>query len=102
MNNLSSTLSSTGALAGGYLGTLVPELFPLISSHLPHTDRSASLLTLAMACRRLHDIIITHLLYRAIRLESVVVAFDFLVKLKEEAMLDNEQVAPSTYTRSQH
>lgn len=82
---------SSRARAGPSICTLSPELFPLISDHLPRTYRSASLLTLAMACRRLRDVIIPHVLYREVWIEGETPSFEFFERLREEAALANGQ-----------
>lgn len=82
MSNLSFHANSTEVS----LSTLVPELFPIISGFLPLPGRSASLLALAMACRRLRDIIIPRILYRDVCIDGEMQVFAFLVKLREAAL----------------
>ena len=50
------------------LSELFPELFHVISGHLPLVYRPSTLLSLALTCQRLHDIVIPHLLYVNVRL----------------------------------
>ena len=47
---------------------LYPELFPVISAHLPLIYRPSTLLSLALTCHRLHEIVVPHLLYNDVRL----------------------------------
>jgi len=44
------------------------ELFHVISDHLPLAYRPSALLSLALTCHRLHEIVIPHLLYKDVRL----------------------------------
>ena len=72
------------------LVALAPELFPLISKHLPRTHRATSLLAIALACRRLCKTIIPHVLYRDVRLEGDTYALQFLAQLRVAAELTSE------------
>jgi len=47
---------------------LFPELFHVISDHLPLAYRPSTLLSLALTCHRLHEVVIPHLLYKDVRL----------------------------------
>ena len=72
------------------LFTLAPEIFPLISKHIPRSYRASSLLATALACRRLCDNIIPHVLYRDVRLRGDQFALAFLVQLRAAAELTSE------------
>ncbi|KAF8963403.1 hypothetical protein BDZ97DRAFT_1661726 [Flammula alnicola] len=47
---------------------LFPELFPVIIGHLPLVYRPSTLLSLALTCHRLHDIVFPQLVYGHVRL----------------------------------
>ncbi|KAF8954053.1 hypothetical protein BDZ97DRAFT_1928947 [Flammula alnicola] len=47
---------------------LFPELFPIIIGHLPLVYRPSTLLSLALTCHRLHDIVFPRLVYGHVRL----------------------------------
>ena len=47
---------------------LFPELFPIVASHLPLPYRPPTLLSLALTCHRLHEVVIPRLLYSDVRL----------------------------------
>ena len=51
-----------------YFNDLFPELFLVISYHLPLAYRPSTLLSLALTCRQICEIVIPHLLYKAVRL----------------------------------
>jgi hypothetical protein len=51
-----------------YFNDLFPELFLVISNHLPLAYRPQTLLSLALTCRHIREIVIPHLLYRDVRL----------------------------------
>ena len=46
------------------------DLFPVISSHLPLIYRPSTLLSLALTCHRLYEIVVPQLLYNAVRVED--------------------------------
>src|ERR1700683_2234679 len=52
------------------LASLLPELFPIISSHLPLYARPLTLLALALTNRRFKEIIIPRLLFQQVWLEG--------------------------------
>ena len=47
------------------------ELFLVISAHLPLVYRPSTLLSLALTCHRLNEVVIPYLLYNAVRVEGV-------------------------------
>jgi hypothetical protein len=56
---------------------LFPELFSVISGHLPLAYRPPTLFSLALTCHWIYDVIVPHLLYNDVRLignEAVVVS----------------------------
>lgn len=63
-----TNLPNTGSSA---LNSLPPELIAELSTHLPLVLRPAALLSLALTCRRLCDIIVPSVLYRAVWLEGI-------------------------------
>jgi hypothetical protein len=72
--------------------SLAPELFLLVSRHIPRLYRPASLLTLALTCRRLHEVVIPRLLYHDVRLEGDATwALSFLEPLRAAAELTSEK-----------
>ena len=71
------------------LSELFPELFHVISGHLPLAYRPSTLLSLALTCQRLHDIVIPHLLYENVRLVGEDQALPTLNTLI--AKLENEE-----------
>lgn len=66
--------------------TLLPELFSLIADHLPRTYRPATLLALALTCRRFCKIVIPCILYRDVRIRG-----DIIFPLRIEAKQTNRQ-----------
>ena len=47
---------------------LFPELFPVITNHLPLAHRPTTLLSLALTCHQIYRVIVPYLLYRDVRL----------------------------------
>src|ERR1700683_4603786 len=72
------------------LSMLAPELFPLISRHIPKSYRAANLLALALTCHRLCEVIIPHLLYCDVRLEGDTWTLAFLMRLRAAAELTTD------------
>jgi hypothetical protein len=68
------------------LATLPPELFHIISCHIPLYIRPSSLLALALADRRLKEIVIPRLLYQHVVLEGEKPTLQFLDMLKIQAI----------------
>ena len=46
------------------------DLFPVISSHIPLIYRPSTLLSLALTCRHLYEVVVPRLLYDAVRVED--------------------------------
>jgi hypothetical protein len=66
------------------LATLLPEIFPIILSHLPLCTQPSTLLALALTCRRLNNIIVPRLLYQHVRLRGQKRAIEVLRMLAAE------------------
>lgn len=71
--------------------SLYPELFPIISAHLPLAYRPPTLLSLALTCHRLYEVVVPHLLYNDVRLVGEDQALATLNKLIAKAQLVNEE-----------
>lgn len=63
---------------------LESDLFPLVASFLPPTDRSASLLALSLSSHHFHDIVIPRILYRELYIEDEGIAVPLLTALRME------------------
>jgi hypothetical protein len=53
---------------------LYPELFPVISSHLPLAYHPLALLALAFTCHQIHEIVVPNLLYTSVCLVDILAA----------------------------
>ena len=83
-------MASASASATSF-SDLFPELFLIISAHLPLVYRSSTLLSLALTCRCLHEVVIPHLLYNDVRLVGEDQALPTLNTLIAKAQLVNEE-----------
>jgi len=63
---------------------LPPELFIVVSEHLPRSHRHCDLLSLALSCHRVQEIIIPHILYRSVRFVNERHTYPFLQRFVEE------------------
>ena len=70
---------------------LYPELFSVISAHLPLIYRPSTLLSLALTCHRLHEIVIPHLLYNDMRLVGEDQALSTMTMLSAKAISVDEE-----------
>lgn len=70
---------------------LSPELYPVIIKQLPLLCRPSTLLSLALTCHRLHDIICPQLLYNDVRLVGEAQALPTLNALITKAELVTEE-----------
>ena len=67
------------------------ELFLVISSHLPLAYRPSTLLSLALTCHRLYEVVVPYLLYNAVRVEGEEQALRTLNMLTAKAAPMNEE-----------
>ena len=57
-------------VSGTPISDLPVELFLAISSHLPLAYRPSTLLSLALTCHRIYEVVVPYLLYNAVRVEG--------------------------------
>ena len=67
------------------------DLFPVISSHLPLIYRPSTLLSLALTCHRLYEVVVPYLLYNAVRVQGEEQALRTLNMLTAKAAPMNEE-----------
>lgn len=67
------------------LAALLPEIFPIVASHLPLYTQPSTLLSLALTDHRLNEIVIPRLLYQKVWLEGEERALKVLRSLKAQA-----------------
>ena len=59
-----------GPASATHISELPFELFYVISSHLPLAYRPSTLLSLALTCNRLYEVVVPYLLYNAVRVQG--------------------------------
>ena len=59
-----------GPSSATHISELPFELFHVISSHFPLAYRPSTLLSLALTCNRLYEVVVPYLLYNAVRVQG--------------------------------
>ena len=80
-----------GPASATHISKLPFELFLVISSHLPLVYRPSTLLSLALTCHRLYEVVVPYLLYNAVRVEGEEQALRTLNALTAKAAPMNEE-----------
>ena len=80
-----------GPASATHISELPFELFLAISFHLPLAYRPSTLLSLALTCHRLYEVVVPYLLYNAVRVQDEEQALRTLNMLTAKAAPINEE-----------